>query len=286
MAVEFGLQLFSVRDEINKDFIGTLEKIASIGYKNLEIFFHGDDLSSTIGDLTPEELKSELDRLALKAVSSHIAEEHLEAGKIDEVMKYAKVIGIQSLVVAIAYFKNKEEVVAFSKKLNEAGALLAKNGLQLYYHNHYHEFQTFDGEYVLDIMLENTDKELVKIEFDTYWALRGGINPVTYLEKIGERCDLIHQKDLSANVDVINVFKKLEKDTVLNRDSMMKIRNIDDFTEAGQGIMDIPAIVETFKNNSNSKYLFIEQDWTKKNQLESIEISYEYISKLFHDQIK
>ncbi|MBS4218331.1 sugar phosphate isomerase/epimerase [Bacillus sp. FJAT-49711] len=285
MAVEFGLQLFSVRDEMNKDFIGTLEKIASIGYKNLELFFHGDDLSSTIGGLTPEELKRELDRLALKAVSSHITEEHLEAGKIDKVLKYAKVIGIQSLVVAIAYFKNEEEVVAFSKKLNEAGALLAKNGLQLYYHNHYHEFQTFDGEYVLDIMLENTDKELVKIEFDTYWALRGGINPVTYLEKIGERCDLIHQKDLSANVDVINVFEKLEKDTVLNRESMMKIRNIDDFTEAGQGIMDIPAIVETFKNNANSKYLFIEQDWTKKNQLESVEISYEYISKLFHDQV-
>ncbi|CAM4191957.1 sugar phosphate isomerase/epimerase family protein [Lederbergia lenta] len=281
MGLEFGLQLFSVRDELEKDFTGTLEKLALIGYKNVELFFHGDDLKATIGNLEPASLKKELDRLELKAVSAHIAEEHLEVDKVKEVIEYAKLLGVQSLVIAIAYFKNKEDVLSFSEKLNKYGALLKTHNLQLYYHNHFHEFQKFDGDYVLDLILKNTNEDLLKIEFDTYWALRGGVDPVEYLKKMGGRCDLIHQKDLSTDVDTINLFQKIENDTPLNRDSMIKVRNIADFTEAGQGIMDIPSIIETFRNNPESKYIFIEQDWTKRNQIESVEISYRYLSKFF-----
>lgn len=283
MGLEFGLQLFSVRDELQKDFIGTLEKLALIGYKNIELFFHGDDLKATIGNLEPAILKQELDRLELKAVSAHIAEEHLEVNNGEEIIGYSKLLGVQSLVIAIAYFKNKEEVLAFSKRLNEFGKLLKTHNLQLYYHNHFHEFQEFDGEYVLDTILKNTNEDLVKVEFDTYWCLRGGIDPLEYLKKLGGRCDLIHQKDLSAEVDTINLFNKVGNDSVLNRESMVNVRNTDDFTEMGQGIMDIPGIIETFRNNPEAKYIFVEQDWTKRSQIESVEISYRYLSKFFSE---
>ncbi|WP_251577319.1 sugar phosphate isomerase/epimerase [Paenibacillus sp. MER TA 81-3] len=129
--------------------------------------------------------------------------------------------------------------------------------------------------------MENTAEDLVKVEFDTYWALRGGVDPIEYLQKLVDRCDLLHQKDLPADVKPMNLFEVIGYDANIDMELMVKLHKIDYFTEAGQGIMDIPVIVEAFKSKPEARYLFIEQDWTKKNQLESVEISYKYISKLF-----
>ncbi|UNK20710.1 sugar phosphate isomerase/epimerase [Paenibacillus sp. N3/727] len=282
MSLEFGLQLYSVRDELTKDFKGTLEKVASIGYKNVELFFHdADNMGATIGNLTADELKQELDRLGLKAVSAHIDLAFLEEDKAEKIIAYAKKVGFTSLAIAIAFFSDKQEVLDLCAKLNTAGKMFKDNGLQLYYHNHFEEFQKFDNQYVLDIILENTDEELLKVEFDTYWALRGGIDPIEYLHKLGDRCDLIHQKDLPADAIPVNLFEVIGDDALIDMELMIKLHKIEYFTEAGQGIMDIPAIVEAFRSKPGARYLFIEQDWTNKNQLDSVEISYNYISKLF-----
>ncbi|MGM1048842.1 MAG: sugar phosphate isomerase/epimerase family protein [Bacillota bacterium] len=282
MSLEFGLQLYSVRDELTKDFKGTLEKVASIGYKNVELFFHdADNMGATIGNLTADELKQELDRLGLKAVSAHIDLAFLDEDKAEKIIAYAKKVGFTSLAIAIAFFSDKQEVLDLCAKLNTAGRMFKDNGLQLYYHNHFEEFQKFDNQYVMDIILENTDEQFLKVEFDTYWALRGGIDPIEYLHKLGDRCDLIHQKDLPADATPVNLFEVIGDDALIDMGLMIKLHKIEYFTEAGQGIMDIPAIVEAFRSKPEARYLFIEQDWTNKNQLESVEISYNYISKLF-----
>ncbi|MCY9513092.1 sugar phosphate isomerase/epimerase family protein [Paenibacillus apiarius] len=198
MSLEFGLQLYSVRDELTKDFTGTLEKVAAIGFENVELFFHdADHIGGTVGGLNPTEL------------------------------------------------------------------------------------QKFDNQYVMDIILENTDEQFVKVEFDTYWAMRGGVEPLEYLQQLGDRCDLLHQKDLPAHVKPVNLFEVIGEDAHIDMELMVKLHRIDYFTEAGQGIMDIPAIVQAFSSKPEARYLFIEQDWTRKNQLESVEISYKYISNLF-----
>ncbi|NGP46891.1 sugar phosphate isomerase/epimerase [Bacillaceae bacterium SIJ1] len=281
MAVEFGLQLYSVREELQKDFVGTLEKVASIGYKNVELFFHDANLEANVGNMSASELKGELDRLGLKAVSAHVALDFLEEKHAQAVVNFAKEVGITSLGIAIAFFTSKEEVLTLAKKMNEAGTFFKENGLQLYYHNHFQEFQEIDGKYILDIILENTDEEIVKVELDTYWALRGGVDPIEYMKKLGSRCDLLHQKDLPASVETVNLFDVVGHDATIDMDKMVELHQIDDFTEAGQGVMDIPAIVQAFKEKPEAKYLFIEQDWTRRNQLESVEMSYQYISKYF-----
>ncbi|WP_019423377.1 sugar phosphate isomerase/epimerase family protein [Paenibacillus sp. OSY-SE] len=282
MSVEFGLQLYSVRDELTKDFKGTLERVAEIGYKNVELFFHdANNIGGTVGGLNPAELKKEFGRVGLKAVSAHIDLGFLVQENAEQIIAYAREVGFTSVVIAIAFFSNKQEVLDLCAKLNQAGELFKKNGLQLYYHNHFEEFQKFDNQYVLDIILENTAEDLVKVEFDTYWALRGGVDPIEYLQKLGDRCDLLHQKDLPADVKPVNLFEVIGYDANIDMELMVKLHKIDYFTEAGQGIMDIPAIVEAFKSKPEARYLFIEQDWTKKNQLESVEISYKYISILF-----
>ncbi|KKO52919.1 sugar phosphate isomerase/epimerase family protein [Paenibacillus sp. DMB20] len=282
MGLEFGLQLYSVRDELTKDFKGTLEKVAAIGYRNVELFFHdANNIGGTVGQLKPAELRQELDRHGLKAVSAHIDLGFLEQDNALQIVDYAKEAGFDSVAIAIAFFADKEEVMAMCGKLDKAGRFFKENGIQLYYHNHFEEFQKFDGQYVLDIILENTEEDLLKVEFDTYWALRGGVDPIAYLNKLGNRCDLIHQKDLPADVKPVNLFEVIGDDARIDMELMIKLHKIEYFTEAGEGVMDIPAILKAFRSKPGARYLFIEQDWTTKNQLESVEISYHYISKLF-----
>ena len=282
MTIELGLQLYSVRDELEKDFIGTLEKVASIGYKNLELFFHNaEDIEGSVGNLRAEELKLELERLKMKAVSAHISPLFLNPEKMVEVINFAKTVGISKLALSIAFFEGKQNVLDLCKHMNAIGKLCNENGIQFYYHNHFEVFQKFENQYVMDIILQNTDEDLLKVEFDTYWALRGGVDPLEYLSVLGDRCDLLHQKDLPATVNPINIYEKIGEDANVNMELMMKSQNVEDFTEVGQGVMDIPGIIEAFKDKTGTKYIFIEQDWTMKNQLESIEISYNYISKFF-----
>jgi sugar phosphate isomerase/epimerase len=248
------------------------------------LFFHdANNIGGTVGGLGPEALKQEFERVGLKAVSAHIDLGFLTPENAEKIIAYAKEVGFTSVAIAIAFYSDKQEALAMSDKLNQAGKLFKEHGIQLYYHNHFEEFQKFDNQYVMDIILENTDEQFVKVEFDTYWAMRGGVDPVHYLQKLGERCDLIHQKDLPAGVTPVNLFEVIGEDAKIDMDLMIKLHQIDYFTEAGQGVMDIPAIVTAFSSKPEARYLFIEQDWTRKNQLESVGISFNYISKLFLD---
>lgn len=274
MSLQFGLQLYSVRDELQKDYWGTLEKLATIGYRNLEIAIHNADEG-----LNPSatELRKRLDALGMKVVSSHI--QPLE--RYEEIIAYNKELGSTSIALGIAFFKNKREVLECCELLNRHGEAYKKGGLDFYYHNHFQEFQKFDGQYVLDIILENTDKELVKVEFDTYWAVRGGVDPIAYLKKLGDRCDLIHQKDLPAGADPVNLLKVLGEDSDISFERFLTLHQADQFAEVGEGTLDIAGILDTAREIGAAKYIFVEQDLTSRNQLESVEISYRNFSKLF-----
>ncbi|MNL38747.1 Inosose dehydratase [compost metagenome] len=120
--------------------------------------------------------------------------------------------------------------------------------MQFLYHNHDWEFQQFDGEYILDILLRKTDPELVKLELDTYWTKRGGEDPVTFLSKLQNRCPLLHIKDVEDGKEAF-------------------------FAEIGEGILDFKAIAQAAEQ-VGTQWLVVEQDESRRNPLESLEISY------------
>lgn len=276
MSLSFGLQLYSVRDELEKDYWGTLEKLASIGYKNLEIANHNADAGM---EPKASELRKRLDELGMKVVSSHIS----PLDNWEEIIAYNQELGCSAIVCSIAFFKNYQEVIAFSQYLNRYGEIFKKGGLDFYYHNHFQEFQKFDGKYAMDTLLENTDKDLVKIEFDTYWAVRGGVDPIAYLEKLGDRCDLVHQKDLPAAAKPVNLFETVGEDGDITFERFLTLTTAEQFTEVGEGTLNIPGIIQKVREIGAAKYIFVEQDLTTKNQLESVEISYNHIVKLLGD---
>ncbi|CAM4346246.1 sugar phosphate isomerase/epimerase [Paenibacillus alkaliterrae] len=274
MSLQFGLQLYSVRDELKKDYWGTLEKLAAIGYKNLEIANHNAEEG-----LEPDatELRKRLDALGMKVVSTHID----PIDRYEDIIAYNKELGSSAVALGIAFFKNKQEVLDMCKQFNRHGEVYKKAGIDFYYHNHFQEFQKFDGQYIMDIILENTDKDLVKVELDTYWTVRGGVDPIAYLHKLGDRCDLVHQKDLTAAAQPVNLLEVVGEDADITFERFIGVLQEDHFSEVGEGTLDIAGIINAVKEIGAAKYIFVEQDMTARNQLESVEISYRNISKLF-----
>jgi len=192
MSLPIGLQLYSIKDETEKNFTEALRKVAQIGYTGVE--FAG------YGNLASSDLKVLLQELGLKACGSHVSLEELTKN-IEGVIEYNLAIGNPYIICPWAGYACKEDYENMAEILNAVGAKCREKGILFGYHNHGHEFQEFQGEYGLDLIYKGTDKELVKAEIDTYWVQHAGLDPVEYIKKHAGRCDLIHIKDM----EIINV---------------------------------------------------------------------------------
>lgn len=272
MNLAIGLQLWSVRNNLQKDYVWTLEKIAEIGYQNLELISKVTPQGLVFGqDMRAPELRSNLDRFGLRAVSCHFVPD--PEMRLENILADLQVLGVNSLGCAIAFFNDQAEVVDFNRKFNHYAETCKKYGVQLYYHNHFHEFQVFGEKSIYEMMIEQMDEDLVMFEFDSYWAVRGGQDPIYWLKKLGKRCDLLHQKDLPSTALPINLFEKIGYDGRITLDAMSDLQNSDHFTEVGEGQLDISGYLEAGRKYNHARYVFVEQDMTKMTELESITVS-------------
>ncbi|MCB9135454.1 MAG: sugar phosphate isomerase/epimerase [Anaerolineales bacterium] len=279
MNPQIALQLYSVRNELQRDYLATLEKVAEIGYKNLELLTTVTDDGLVFGpNISPVAHLRELERLGLKAMGCHMMPK--QGMEWEKVIQSCAETGATALVIPFWVFNNRQDVLGLCETLNRAGELGQKHGVQVYYHNHFQEFQSFDGEVVMDTLLTNTNPALVKFEFDTYWSIRGGQDPLAWLEKFGKRCDLIHQKDMPSGVTPVNLFEVLAQKP--NTPLMEVFMSISDnqFTEIGAGTLNISDIIAAGKAYGEVKYIVVEQDRTTKGELGSVAISYQNLSRL------
>jgi sugar phosphate isomerase/epimerase len=245
MKMNVSIQLYTLREETRRNFAGTLKEVAKIGYKGVE--FAG------YGGIAAKEMRNYLNSFGLKATGSHVAFEMLTRN-LDEVIEYNLEIGNKYIICPWNEYKSKEDYFKAAELYNEIGRKCKYNGLMFGYHNHEHEFESFDGEYGLDIIYKNTDPQLVIAEIDTYWVYYAGINPVDYIRKYSGRCPLIHLKDMEAGEGK-------------------------DFAEVGNGIMDIKAIISAAKD-AGCEWFIVEQDDCKKPALESVKISHENLKNM------
>ncbi|MDD9792393.1 sugar phosphate isomerase/epimerase family protein [Priestia megaterium] len=279
MSLQIGLQLFSAKKAFTNDRRGALKRIAQIGYQHIEVpvDFSGQD-SFGIGELTASSLKHMTDQVGLNIIATHVLV--TDESQWEQVINYNKEIGCEKVIIPLVFFKDYQAVKTFSETLNRFGKQLKENGMKLYYHNHFHEFQRFNGEYALDILLEHTDSDLVGIELDTYWALRAGIDVNAYLKKLGSRCEFIHQKDLPASVEQANIFEMINEKSEITLETLQPFVVPENFTETGEGVIDIATIIRTAESSTDTQYIIVEQDATFRDELESIEISYKNLSSL------
>jgi len=243
--MNISVQLYTLREEAGRDFIGTLEAVAKIGYQGVE--FAG------YGGIAAKEMRKYLNGFGLKATGSHVALDLL-TNNLDEVIEYNLEIGNKFIICPWNKYESKEDYIKTAELLNEIGCKCKENGLIFGYHNHNHEFEAFDGEYGLDIIYKNTDPQLVIAEIDTYWVYYAGVNPVVYIRKYAGRCRLIHLKDMEAGESKA-------------------------FAEVGSGIIDIKSIIQAGKD-SGCEWFVVEQDVCKRPALESVKISFENLKKM------
>jgi len=246
------LQLYSVRDDINSDFKGTIAKVAEIGYTGIEAAGYAD---GKFYGLEPKEFKAEIENVGMEVLSSHAGRplaENVAQTNWEEVWKWwdeaiaaHKAAGMKYLVVPwIPTPKTLADLKSYCDYFNQIGEKCNAAGLRFGYHNHNFEFIEIEGQTMYDYMLNNTDPSKVLFQMDVYWTVRGGKSPVEYFKKYPGRFELLHIKD--------------EK-------------------ELGQsGMVGFDAIFNNI-DKAGAKYIIVEVERYDYAPLESIKMSYDYL---------
>jgi sugar phosphate isomerase/epimerase len=187
----FGIQLWSVRDAMEKDAAGTLKNLASYGYKQVESFGGSKGI---FWGMTNLEFKKELDNLGLQMISAHYREDDIT--KFEEVVKQAAAIGVKYLYYP---WEGPNKTIADYKKLatelNERGKICAKYKMKYGFHNHDYSFRLVEGIYPQDVLMKNTNAKNVVFEMDMYWVVTAGEDPIAWLKKYPNRFMASHIKD-------------------------------------------------------------------------------------------
>lgn len=241
MNLQVALELYTVRDETSRDFVGTLRRVAQLGYAGVE--FAG------YGNLTSSEMSALLIETGLRAVSTHLRLDALQGLQLDESIQYCKDIGCSIIVLPSLPHEQRTltGIQALAPQLNAIGQRCRQHGITFGYHNHDFEFTHIEGAYLLDHLLQSTDSSLVKLELDVYWAAYAGVDPVAYLQQHADRIALIHLKDMASDRSM---------------------------TEVGKGILDMKGIC-AFAEEHNL-WGIVENDHPEIPSLESARISLEY----------
>lgn len=183
--MDYGLQLFSVRDFTDKDLPGTLARVAEMGYKYVEFagFFGYSDVA----------VKAMLDMNGLYASGTHSGTAGLLPENIDESIRFHKGIGCANYIIPGDDLSTREKLDRFIDTVNSAMPKLLENGIKLHYHNHSHEFYpNADGLFIHEELEKRTS---MLFEIDTFWAFNAGRDPVEMLERLKDRVEVIHLKD-------------------------------------------------------------------------------------------
>lgn len=194
VSTNFGLQLWTLRDDLPKDPRGVLTQVASFGYKQIESF---EGPKGMFWGMTNKEFKKLMDDLGMKIVSSHCDINKDFERKVAE----AAEIGMDYLICPyLGPQKTIDDFKRFAATFNERGATCKKHGIRFAYHNHDYGFIPLEGQMPQHILMDNTDKDLVDFEMDIYWVVTGGQDPKAWLDQYPGRFKLGHVKDRSRNV--------------------------------------------------------------------------------------
>lgn len=258
-----GLQLYTVRAEMEKSIEATLREVAAIGYKEVEF-------AGYFGQ-SPKDVRRVLDRYGLTAPSVHVSYQSIESNW-QEVVETAQIIGHKYIVNSMIDPKLISDPDAWKRAadlFNRAGEFSKAADIQLAYHNHFFEFFPLHGNLPYDILLESTDPELLKMELDFCWLAAAQQDPFGYFERYPGRFPLVHLKQL----------KKLPV-PVSNDESVFEFfeRASPDITEVGDGVIDWKYTLSRY-SQAGIQHFFVEHD-APGSAFDSIRISYEYLEQL------
>jgi sugar phosphate isomerase/epimerase len=250
-----GVQLYTIRDLVNGNNLPQLLKqLRAIGYQELELF-------PALYKHTAVELSAMIRRAELTAPSGHFNYEDF-VSKIP----YARRLGLKWMVCPMlpkAQWGSPEGFRRAAAAFNQWGKQCQQHGMRFAFHNHNYEFQDLKGTTGFDILLKETDPELVWVEMDAYWITQAGRDPVLLLNQLGKRVRMLHLKDRKAHVPTSQVLDD----------------SAENFTEVGKGTIAWRALLALAQKLGIEHY-FVEQDKSDTSPMDSLKISYTFLRQL------
>lgn len=254
LKVPIGLQLYSVRNLLPKNFQGTLDQLGAAGYREVEAAGYFDKTAAEFGNA--------LQKAGLKCISTHHTLTQLKT-QFNQWIEYAQALGLQYIVCSWAGVHrdpnktgelNLDDWRYVADQFNAIGQKVKSAGMTFGYHNHTVEFGKENGIVFFDELLKRTDPKLVSFEMDCGWVVAGGHNPVDYLSKFAERFPLLHVKDMVKQPDG-------------------KWRNV----VMGKGSIDYKPI---FRAATGLKHYFIEQEEFEGDPMTELRADADFMKKL------
>jgi sugar phosphate isomerase/epimerase len=243
MSAPVALQLYTVREALANDFAGVIKKVAAMGYVGVE--------TAGFPGTTPAEAKKLFNSLGLVVCGVH---SRLPAGDDkNEILDLAETLGCDRLICAAlrpeGHYETVDQIKHTCELVNQAAEAVAERGLTLGMHNHWWEFEPVDDRLRYQVLLDCLDPA-VFFEIDTYWVKAAGVDPVAVVKALADRAPLLHIKDGPA------------------------VRG-QPMTAAGEGVMDIPAVIKA--GEAATEWLIVELDQCATDMLEAVEKSYRYL---------
>ncbi len=276
-----GIQMSTIKSKIDElGAYGTLKACAELGYHCVEV--------SQI-PMTPENvanMKRACDEFGIKIAALSAGLEPIMPGMpgeflttdFDKIVADCKALDCDMLRIGMLPMNcmgSRDKALDFVKRADEMAARLKEHGIDLYYHNHHIEFTKYDGEYLLDIIKNNTQH--MGFELDIHWIQRGGENPVEFIKKYSGRIRLLHLKDYRIGE------VKMPEGPLDPKTFMAAFTNVVEFAEVGEGTLPIKECIEAGLAGG-SEYFLIEQDTTyDRDPFDSLKISRDNLIKLGYE---
>lgn len=268
LGLPIGLQLYSVRDLLPKDYDGTLQQLAGLGYREVE--------AAGFFNRTPSEVKQAMDHAGLSCVSAHYPLKDL-LPKVDEIIRYGKDLGLNYIVCASPWLKDPSRVKDpgsraaresmtledwrwNAEQFNRIGEQVNTAGMRFAYHNHTAEFRSENGVVFYDELLRSTDPAKVSMEMDCGWVVVAGKSPVEYLTRYPTRFSMLHVKDFKISGTTSSAEPPPS-------------------AELGRGSIDYRPIFIAAKKAS-IQHAFVEQEQFDMPPMEALKIDADYMKAL------
>ena len=268
LGLPLGLQLYSVRDLLTKDYEGTLKQVAALGYREVE--------SAGYYGRSADQVKQAMVTAGLRCVSAHYPLAQLQP-KVDEILAFSKVIDIKNIICSSPMLKDPSRTKDFkgvaeamtlddwrwnAEQFNAIGKKVKAAGMKFGYHNHTMEFRAENGVTPFDELLRLTDPADVMIEMDCGWVAVAGQSPAELLKKYPTRIAMLHVKDFKVS-------------------GVASATNPPPSTELGRGSLDYKAIFGAAKEAKASiTHCFVEQEEFDMAPFEALKIDADYMRSL------
>lgn len=269
MKFSIAIQLYSIRDDMEADFKGTLKKVKDMGYDGVEF-------AGLFGN-SAKDIKEMCKEIGIIPISAHVPFDDMMNDP--EILKTYAEIGCKYVVIPYLteeYRPGKErfnEVIEGAKML---GIKANELGMKLAYHNHDFEFEKIGEEYALDILYKEVPANLLETQLDTCWVNVGGENPAEYIRKYNGRVNIIHLKDfVGGKSDNMHAVIGIDDGEEKNTNGRFEFRPV------GSGIQDFPAILKAAEE-SGTKWVVVEQDSPSMGltPLECVKLSIDYLKTM------